>query len=152
MRAWRLVAARHAPVAFDGTGAARFGGRWNPPGLPMVYLADSLALATLEMSVHLTGGRIAYRAIQVDIAERDIVDLDPADLKRRWRDDTEHTRRIGEAWLRRADSFALRVPSALVDPASGERNLLLSPRHRRASAIREVQQLAVTLDERLGSP
>ena len=41
------------------------------------------------------------------------------------------------------------VPSALVPYASGERNVLLNPLHPDAAAIREVQRLEVTLDERI---
>jgi RES domain-containing protein len=149
MRAWRLVGTRHAASALDGIGAARFGGRWNPPGLPMVYLADSLALATLELSVHLTGGRFTYTAIELDVPDRTLDELDPADLKRRWRDDVEATRRIGEAWVRSERSLALTVPSALVDPRSGERNVLLAPRHPAMERVTERQRFTVTLDERL---
>lgn len=149
MRAWRLVATRHAASALDGVGAARYGGRWNPPSLPMVYLADSLALATLELSVHLTGGRITYTAIELEVPERSITDLDPADLRRSWRRDMAVTRRVGEAWVRSERSLALRVPSALVDARSGERNVLLAPRHPAMAQVREVQRFSVTLDERL---
>ena len=37
----------------DGMGAAYNAGRWNPVGVKMVYCADSLALAILELRVHL---------------------------------------------------------------------------------------------------
>jgi RES domain-containing protein len=149
MRAWRLVATRHAPAAFDGVGAARYGGRWNQPGLPMVYLADSLALATLELSVHLTGGRVTYTAIEVELPDELVDDLDPADLRRAWRTDVNVTRRVAEAWVRSERSLALRVPSALIDARSGERNVLLAPRHPAMAALRELQRFSVTLDERL---
>lgn len=149
MRAWRLVATRHAASAFDGVGAARYGGRWNPPGLPMVYLADSLALATLELSVHLTGGRITYAAIEVDVPDQLVDELDPGDLRRTWRANVNVTRRVAEAWVRSERSLALSVPSALIDARSGERNVLLAPRHPAMTEIRELQRFAVTLDERL---
>ena len=34
---------------------AHYGGRWNRPGIPMVYAAQSLSLAALETVVHFTG-------------------------------------------------------------------------------------------------
>ena len=43
---------RWVTAAMSGEGARRYGGRWNPPGLPAVYLAESRALAALEILVH----------------------------------------------------------------------------------------------------
>ena len=149
MRVWRLVAGRHSATAMDGEGAAAFGGRWNPPGRRMVYTADSLALATLELSVHITGGRVKYTALQFEVAD-DLIDaLEVSGLKRAWATSEPTTRRVGEAWLDSRRSFALSVPSALVDSRSGERNVLLNPVHAAATSLREVQRLEVVIDERL---
>jgi len=149
MRVWRLVGARHAASALDGEGAAQYGGRWNPVGHRMVYTADSLALATLELSVHLVGGRARYVAIELDVPDASVDVIDPDGLKRSWSTDEASTQRIGLAWLNAAGSVALGVPSALVDPRSGERNVLVNPAHPTARTIREVQRFAVLLDERL---
>ena len=70
MRVWRLVAGPYADTALTGSGAARYGGRWNGVGRRMVYTADSLALATLELTVHLTGARMTFVAIQLDVPDR----------------------------------------------------------------------------------
>ena len=149
MRVWRLAAARHASTAMSGEGAAAFGGRWNPPGRRMVYTAASLALATLEMSVHLTGGRVKYVAIQFELPDRFIDALELGGLKKSWPTDESATQRVGEAWLDVRKSVALAVPSALVDPRSGERNVLLNPSHPALSSLRELQRFEVVLDERL---
>ena len=53
MQIWRICRERFADEAFSGTGARRFGGRWNSPGVPMVYASSSLALAAIELFVHL---------------------------------------------------------------------------------------------------
>ena len=50
--AWRLCRDVFKDSAFDGDGARRYGGRWNPPGYPVVYTSGSLALAALEILVH----------------------------------------------------------------------------------------------------
>lgn len=150
MRVWRLTARRHAGNVLDGEGAATFGGRWNPVGVRMVYTADSLALATLELAVHLVGANAAYTAVELDIAARSVDVLDAADLKRSWRTDLTATQRIGASWSRSASaSLALSVPSALVDPRSGERNVILNPAHAGIARVREVQRFDVQLDERL---
>ena len=51
IQAWRAGRAAYADLA--GEGARRHGGRWNSPGLPMVYLAEHPALAVLAVRVHL---------------------------------------------------------------------------------------------------
>ena len=42
--AWRIVKQKHSRSAFSGEGARRFGGRWNSPGVSMVYLAHRRSL------------------------------------------------------------------------------------------------------------
>ena len=54
MRLWRLSKARWARTPLDGEGARRTGGRWNPPGRPVVYCGSTLSLATLEVLVHMS--------------------------------------------------------------------------------------------------
>ena len=149
MHIWRLVAGRHAATALNGEGAALFGGRWNPPGRRMVYTADSLAHATVELSVHITGGRVRYVALQLELPDHLVDALEVSGLKRSWPTSEASTRRVGEAWLDSRRSVALSVPSALVDARSGERNVLLNPQHPAAASLREVQRFDVVLDERL---
>src|SRR5436305_6165167 len=54
---WRIVKAKHAVGAFNGEGARVAGGRWNSPGVAMVYTSESAALAALELLVHLGRSR-----------------------------------------------------------------------------------------------
>ena len=53
MLAWRLCRERYADL--NGIGAAKVGGRWNPAGIPMVYMSSTDALAALEVQVHFPG-------------------------------------------------------------------------------------------------
>ncbi|MGA9671505.1 MAG: RES family NAD+ phosphorylase, partial [Terracidiphilus sp.] len=53
MLVWRLCRERYAGEAFSGHGARLYGGRWNSAGTPMVYASSSLALAAIELFVHL---------------------------------------------------------------------------------------------------
>src|SRR6266571_1768578 len=54
--AWRIVATRFASGAFSGEAARAEGGRWNSPGVRMVYTAGTISLALLELLIHLNTG------------------------------------------------------------------------------------------------
>ncbi len=115
----------------------------------MVYTADSLALATLELSVHLLGARVTYLAIQFDVPTRAIEHLDIDQLPARWGEKQATTQTVGGSWAGDVRTLALTVPSALVDVRSGERNVLINPLHARLEQITELQRFAVELDGRL---
>lgn len=118
LTAFRVVKAKYSDTAFSGEGARRYGGRWSPPGLPVVYLADSLPLAALEILVHLERPAVltSYVFFEVAFAEELMLVLDDDDLPRDWRSDPEplSTVNIGAAWLAEQASLLLRVPSAVV--------------------------------------
>jgi len=45
---WRAFVPRWAHLPLSGEGAARFGGRWNPPGAAAIYAARELSTAWAE--------------------------------------------------------------------------------------------------------
>ena len=51
MRIVRLCRSLHSPK--DPTGAKLYGGRWNSPGKSVLYASSTLALACLEVLVHI---------------------------------------------------------------------------------------------------
>ena len=53
MKCWRICKSKHSQNAFDGEGARCNGGRWNSPGTRMIYTAETIALATLEILANL---------------------------------------------------------------------------------------------------
>jgi Uncharacterized conserved protein len=129
LTAWRITKRRHSKTAFDGSGARRYGGRWNSPGVAVVYTAETQSLAVLEMLVHLDATALLQRyvLIGVKIDKSLIRELDRSELPRNWSDSTcGGLKNIGNDWVRSAGSVALRVPSTLVP---SETNLLLNPRH-----------------------
>ena len=126
----RIVRPRFEAAAWTGEGAAKHGGRWNHPGRPVVYCGGSLALAAMEMLVHLDRRDLlaTYRHARVDVDPSLVLDL-PADaLPPGWGADApgSASRDLGDGWLRDGQSVALRVPSVVVP---GELNVLLNPRH-----------------------
>src|SRR5215204_6893825 len=128
--AWRVVKAKYASTAFTGEGAKREGGRWNGVGIPVVYLAESRALAILEVLVHLRRDDFLkyYRLIAVTFDSGLVQELAPAELPANWRQDPPpgSTMRVGDRWIASGKSAALRVPSTIVPVES---NFLLNPVH-----------------------
>jgi RES domain-containing protein len=131
--AWRIVQRRFAKEAFSGEGARRYGGRWNSPGIAIVFTAQSLALAALEILVHVDSEKLLakYLAIPVTIEENLVIHLDASEelnLPRNWHAQPASmaTRHLGDKWAREGNSAVLRVPSAVIP---SESNFLLNPAH-----------------------
>jgi RES domain-containing protein len=146
---YRLVNARHTRDAFSGEGARLYGGRWNPPGFPVVYASHSRALAVLETFVHLA---LEARSLQFLLYEFTL----PKDAKQRsyeapqnvWRrpGSPQITQNAGREWLIEGSALALVVPSVIVPR---ERNFVLSVRHPQFSRVRISKPEPFSLDERL---
>jgi RES domain-containing protein len=47
-RCWRILAPKWAHDPLSGSGAARFGGRFNPKGIPALYFSESIDTAFAE--------------------------------------------------------------------------------------------------------
>ena len=89
--AWRLAAPEFAGSVqqlLSGEGARLYGGRWNSPGTGAVYLGSSLALASIELLVHLRSIDVldAYCKMPVFIPESLVMHLDAALLPADWGD------------------------------------------------------------------
>src|SRR3954465_2313090 len=101
---WRLCSARHAGTAFSGDGARLFGGRWSLPGLPVVYCAESRALAALEVLAHTDEASRMASLKWVCISAMFPVGLveKPTRVPDSWRSypHTAETQLFGSAWLR----------------------------------------------------
>ncbi|MGD0097554.1 MAG: RES family NAD+ phosphorylase [Terracidiphilus sp.] len=137
MRIWRLCRAPYAGDAFSGEGARRFGGRWNSRGVPMVYTSTSLALAALELFVHLEPGQAPDDLVSVSaqLPEGEPArTLHSAELPPVWWTDSAAAaiRDLGDAWVRHRSSLALLVPSV---PIRAEWNVLVNPLHPRIAEL-----------------
>jgi RES domain-containing protein len=147
--AYRLVAPKWAATALSGEGARLYGGRWNSPGRPMVYLASSRALAALELLVHLTtpGSRRIPRTL---ISVRIPAEMIAGELwqDEGWRDDPpgKQSTDQGDDWLGVGKSAGVFAPSAII-PA--EQNILLNPLHEDFRKIDIVKTEPFAFDHRL---
>ena len=152
--AWRLAAPEFAGSVqqlLSGEGARLYGGRWNSPGTGAVYLGNSLALASIELLVHLRSIDVleAYCKMPVFIPESLVMHLDAALLPADWAASAGRsaTMAIGDDWLRGGESAVLQVPSAVV---AGETNFILNPTHVDVSAIKTGPISEFRFDARLG--
>ena len=147
---WRIVKSKYAAAAFDGEGARIAGGRWNSPGIPMVYTSQSAALAALELLVQLGRSRslIDYVIFSCRFDEPFVEMLPRSGLPRDWRSYPAPPRlqQIGDKWIRDARSAVLEVPSAVIE---GETNFLLNPEHRDFQSIEISPPQPFELDLRL---
>ena len=150
VRAWRIVKAKRAATAFDGEGARLYGGRWNNPGVAIVYTSESQSLAALELLANLEQASLLgrYVAIPVDFDESVVAVLHGRALPSDWaaQPAPAGTRALGDAWITQATSAVLRVPSAVV-PA--EHNYLLNPAHPDCRKLRIGQPRAFAFDPRI---
>ena len=138
IRAFRLCKTKFLASAFSGEGARLNGGRWNSPGLAVVYTSSSLSLATLEVLVHLDDPEAFARLfswIPLEIPEDCVERVNTNTLVQGWGNDETNSasQSVGDKWLRTMGTTVLEVPS-VVTP--GEWNYLLNPAHPRYSEIR----------------
>jgi RES domain-containing protein len=151
MRVYRLCKARYASTAFDGDGARRYGGRWNPVGTGVVYCSGSLSLATLEALTAFgrTEAPSDHVSIEVEIPKGVTIErIDVQRLPRSWREypAPEALAEIGREWVESGRSAVLAVPSA-VTPS--EWNYLLNPGHPDFRELEIAEPKAFTFDPRL---
>lgn len=146
MRFYRIADSRHAPES--GEGARLHGGRWNSPGRAVIYACETQTGAMLEKLVH-TNGRMPKHQVCVVFEAPDTLkttSVDPKDIPGWAAADMVASRKAGDAWLEKAPTSALLVPSVVFD---FERNVLLNPEHPDFRRIRVAGTEPVRWDERL---
>jgi RES domain-containing protein len=133
----------------SGTGAKLFGGRWNSTGLNALYTTEHISLAVLEILVHVKSYRqpLDYHLITIELPETaGIVTIDPAKLKRNWKEDFTYGQFIGDEFLIANQSLVLKVPSAIIEQES---NFLINPAHKDAEKLKIRSSKIFMFDKRL---
>jgi RES domain-containing protein len=96
----------------------------------MVYCSSSLALAAIELFVHiepnLQPDDLVSIAATLPAGELPLQLTHEALPPEWWSDDLEPLRILGDSWIREKSSLALQVPSA---PLHSEWNVLVNPLH-----------------------
>jgi RES domain-containing protein len=127
-QAWRIADGRFDP--FSPIGASLVGGRWNSPGLGVIYASRTYAGAMLECLAHAGIGRMPRTQVAIEITVAGAVAVERHDqnsLPAGWdHADLRVARAFGDAWIRERRTAVLVIPSVV---ARRERNVLLNPQH-----------------------
>jgi RES domain-containing protein len=127
-QAWRIADGRFDP--FSPIGASLVGGRWNSPGLAVIYASCSYAGAMLECLAHAGIGRVPRTHVAIEITVGEAVRVERHDETHlpvgSDHVDLRASRAFGETWVRECRTAVLVVPSVV---ARRERNVVLNPQH-----------------------
>jgi RES domain-containing protein len=148
---WRVCKAAHAATAFDGEGARRYPGRWNHKGVPIICCAGSLALATLEVFVHLDADDWPddLVAMGAEVPDELIPEaVDASTLPKWWRECPApiELEDVGTKWAVSGRSVALAVPSAIIP---NEVTVLLNPKPAEMARIIPLPPQPFAFDPRM---
>jgi RES domain-containing protein len=148
--AWRTTRKKYVREAFSGEGAKQFGGRWNPAGYPVVYVAQSLSLAILELIVHLDDDSdiCSFAAIPVTFHSALLQVLPESQWPANWFSlpIAEPSQQVGKKWLEEMSSVVLQVPSSVVPR---ECNFLINPLHPKFSKLKIGPPQSIHIDQRI---
>jgi RES domain-containing protein len=119
---------RSARAAGDYKGAMVAGGRWNPIGTPMLYTAQHLSLACIEVLVHLDKSQLPrdYVWSKTDLP------ADPPLLAFESLSGIVSCQAAGHAWVSAVSQPSVQVPSVIIPE---EFNVLLNPRHAEYNSL-----------------
>lgn len=133
---------RLARAANDYTGAMLAGGRWNPIGTPMLYTAQHLSLACVEVLVHLDKGQLPrdYVWSKAELSNP------PGFLTFSGLSEVGSCQSAGHKWVHTSVELATQVPSVIVPE---EFNILLNPNHTSYASLRWTDPQPFRFDPRL---
>jgi len=153
MQVYRIDRKRYLSKILNGIGAAlSSGNRWNMLHTPMVYTAESRALAILEVAVHLDLNEdlpndryIVELMIPDDLI---VMTIDDGSLPHNWdaKPPLSATQSIGTRFIQSRKYPVLQVPSSIVPK---EYNYLINPMHSDVTKIKVISSEPFSFDDRL---
>ncbi len=134
----------------SGTGAKLVGSRWNSKGVAMLYTAEHISLAVLEMLVNTNFKDYdsPLDLMHIEIPSQNISEISLLKLKNNWKDDFGFTRFIGDEFIKQQQSLLLKVPSVIVNE---ECNYIANPEHPDFKKIKIIKTKSFWPDKRLFS-
>ena len=129
MFVYRIVKSLAHSDDISGTGAYRYGGRWNSKGTFMLYTSMNSSLAYLENLVHFDESNLPPDLYIITLSIPDdakmIYHLPDAQYSGSWQVlDNPDNKIMGDKWMMDKKHLAVRVRSAI---NSSEYNYLLNP-------------------------
>lgn len=153
MIVYRIERENYLEETLQGIGASLSSGfRWNSINTRLVYTADSRALSTLEVSVHLdlTEDLPNDRFIvEIEIPDEILImEVELEDLPNDWdsKPPSISTQTIGDDFVLENEAAVLKVPSSII---SQEYNYLINPLHSDIKKIKVIKQYPFKFDPRL---
>lgn len=148
-----VVRQKYADRPLDVTGTWLNGGRWNPPGVGILYTAEHPALALVEILVHMPQVPYdelpAYRLFSLELPLDSQQVLNAAQLPPYWPENTyNRSQHIVADWLAEPNVLALGVPSSVMPDSI---NYLPHPAHSSYASIRVIDEKPLVIDPRLWS-
>ncbi len=147
---YRIVQEHWAATALDGEGARLYGGRWNSPGVAAVYLAESQALAALEILVHAPREALLldWIVIELDVPDSLIDKVPLSKLPTEWRlqPSSRQAQIFGTRWLRDYQNLSLLLPSVVIPE---EKSLLVNPLNPHMRDLKPGKPKPFSFDPRL---
>lgn len=155
MKVYRVEREKYLKTTLSGIGASMTNGyRWNSLNTKLIYTAESRALATLEVSVHLDLSEdlpTDRYYIEIEIPDDiTILEVKIEDLPEDWNSKPPNitTQTIGDDFVLEKESAILKVPCSIV---SQEFNYLINPNHPEAKRIKVISKTLMTFDSRFKS-
>lgn len=152
MKVYRIEREKYLKTTLSGIGASMVKGyRWNSLYTRLVYTAESRALATLEVSVHLDLSEdlpLDRYYVEIDIPDDlTMLEVSLEDLPDDWnaKPPTITTQTIGDDFVLGNEAAVLKVPSSIVPQ---EFNYLINPSHSDVSRISITNITPMTFDAR----
>lgn len=146
MKVWRLTDMAFRQTAMDGIGGLYAAGRWHSKGRRVIYTAQSLSLALLEVVVQSRLLVTPMFAIIADVPDDLVLTPELSSLPDGWDSARPHARLYGDSWLQGQQSAGLQIPSVIVPVES---NIILNPEHPDFKSITYEEYGPVELDARL---
>lgn len=156
MKVFRIEREKYLETTLEGIGAALTEGyRWNSLNTYLVYTAESRALATLEVAVHLDLTEdlpLDRHYVEIEIPDEiPILELREEDLPPDWdsKPPRLETQFIGDDFVKGKEAAVLKVPSCIVHQ---EFNYLINPHHPDAKRIIVLSTSPLNFDNRFQLP
>jgi len=153
MKVFRIEREKYLETTLKGIGAALTEGyRWNSLNTYLVYTAESRALATLEVSVHLDLSEdlpTDRYCVEIEIPDDiTIFEIKIEDLPDGWdsKPPILETQYIGDDFVKEKNAAVLKVSSSIVHQ---EFNFLINPNHPDAGKISVIAASPFKFDNRL---